>query len=71
MKLHEAIIKTLNEKGNRLTSREIADYINQNKLYIREDNEAVPTSQINARIKNYSRFFIKEKSGHLNLYSLV
>lgn len=57
MKLHEAIEEVLRIKGP-LTSKEIADEVNRLKLYQRKcDDRPVPSSQISARVKNYSHLF--------------
>ena len=57
MTLHEAIVQVLKENGRPMTSREIADMVNDGKLYVRKDGQPVPTSQINARVNNYFRIF--------------
>lgn len=59
MKLHEAIEQVLKENGSGLKAREIADRINDRKLYMRGDETPVPTSQIHARVMNYPRLFQK------------
>ena len=66
MYLHEAIEQVLKENGHPMTSREIADVINAKKLYTRSDGQDLPTSQISARIKNYSNLFDK-KDGKIML----
>lgn len=59
MTLHEAIEEVLKENGSGLKAREIADRINDRKLYQRGDKAPLPTSQIHARVKNYPRLFQK------------
>ena len=50
MKLHEAIVKTLQTHGRAMTAKEIAQYINAHGLYTRRDGAPVPANQIQARI---------------------
>lgn len=57
MKLHEAIEEALIIEKRPLTYAEIADTINRYGLYFRKDGNAVPSSQISARIKNYGSHF--------------
>ena len=59
MTLHEAIETVLKSKGG-CTSRQIADEINRLKLYSRNDNQPVPTSQISARVNKYPHLFSRE-----------
>lgn len=56
--LHEAIKIVINEYGP-MTTREIADKINLQGLYIREDHNLVPPNQISARINKYSNIFYR------------
>ncbi|MBN1184000.1 MAG: N-6 DNA methylase [Bacteroidales bacterium] len=69
MTLHEAIEKVLKEAGKPLSAREIADKINEKKLYFRGDREPVPSSQIHARVKNYPAWFMKTGNGLISLSS--
>jgi hypothetical protein len=62
MTLHEAIAKLLKEKGQSLTTRQIADALNSNKWYTKGDGSAIATSQIGARIRKYPQIFSKEGS---------
>lgn len=57
MTLHEAIELVLIKNGGSLSSREIAEKINQRKLYARADGSQVPASQISARVRNYPKLF--------------
>ena len=57
MTLHAAIAQILTEYKKPMTSREIADLINEGRLYQRQDGLPVATSQINARVNNYFRMF--------------
>ena len=61
MTLHEAIELVLKAKDG-LTTRQLADEINQKKLYQRKDLKPIPTNQIGARVKNYPLWF--EKKGN-------
>ena len=62
MTLHEAIAKLLKEKGQSLTTRQIADALNSNKWYTKGNGSAIATSQIGARIRKYPQMFSKEGS---------
>lgn len=57
--LHAAIQRVLTDAGCALTSREIADAVNERRLYARGDAQPVPASQISARIRNYPVLFTK------------
>lgn len=58
--LHEAMALVLREHGNGpLSAREIADEINQRRLYAKRDGSDVEVSQIHARAKNYANQFAK------------
>lgn len=58
--LHEAMALVLREHGNGpLSAREIADEINQRRLYTKRDGSGVEVSQIHARAKNYAHQFAK------------
>lgn len=62
MTLHDAMIKVLKESTKEcMTSREIADKINSQKLYERQDKGIIPTSQIIARANQYPEYFNKTK----------
>lgn len=60
MTLHEAIEMILQENGRSMTSRQIADIINDRGLYIRKDGLPVSASQITTRVGNYDKLFAKE-----------
>jgi len=70
MTLHEAIVKILQEAGNPLSASEIANRINEAKLYTRKDGNPVPVNQIHARVKNYPAIFFQEK-GLISLHQLT
>lgn len=59
MTLHEAMILVLRQQGRPLTTRELADAINHEKLYTRKDNSPLPPGQIALRAKNYPQYFDK------------
>lgn len=60
MTLHEAIEVVLKQSGRPMTAAEIAQLINQKRLYSREDGKLLPSSQVSARVKNYPRWFAKQ-----------
>ncbi|PKO12836.1 MAG: hypothetical protein CVU39_22120 [Chloroflexi bacterium HGW-Chloroflexi-10] len=62
MTLHEAIVQVLQEARRPMTTREIADAVNQRKLYHRKDGKPVPAKQIGARVNNHPELFIKDNS---------
>ncbi len=70
MTLHEAIVKILQEAGNPLSASDIANRINEAKLYTRKDGNPVPVNQIHARVKNYPAIFYQEK-GLISLHQLT
>lgn len=61
MTLHEAIIKVLQEARTPLRAVEIAQRVNDQKLYLRKDGNPVPVNQIYARVKNYPSLFYQDK----------
>lgn len=60
MTLHEAIEKVLEQKGVGLSASDLADEINKNKLYFREDELPLKGGQVSARVNNYPLWFRKE-----------
>ncbi len=71
MKLHEAIIKVLSESEKEtMTPQEIADEINKRKLYERGDKGTIPSSQISARVNQYSHLFNKRMISRHSFISL-
>lgn len=60
MTLHEAIEMILQEKGKSMTSRALADIINERNLYKRKDGLPVSASQVITRVGNYDKIFVKE-----------
>jgi type I restriction-modification system DNA methylase subunit/signal transduction histidine kinase len=57
MKLHEAITKVLNDAGQPLSARDIADVVNSKGLYQKGDGSPVLASQIIGRTKKYLSLF--------------
>lgn len=53
MTLHEAIVRVLLDANTPLSSGEIADAINNQKLYKRRDGQKLASSQIMARVNQY------------------
>lgn len=62
MKLHEAIEKLLIETRRPMTTTEIAEKLNQNKWYTRQDNGPITALQIHGRTRNYPHLFLRDKS---------
>jgi hypothetical protein len=59
--LHEAMERVLDEQRNRwMTVHEIADAINEQKLYEKRDRSPVEPSQIHARANKYPSHFEKD-----------
>lgn len=63
MKLHEAIVKLLQEKGRAMTTAEIADALNRNGWYTKRDGSSISAFQIHGRTRNYGHLF--ERNGSL------
>jgi hypothetical protein len=59
MKLHEAIIKVLKNEDRGMTYAEIAEIINGNRWYVKEDSSIIKASQIKLRVekKTYKKLF--------------
>jgi hypothetical protein len=58
--LHEALERVLSENGNRwMTMSELADAVNQRRLYTMRDGSPVEPGQVAARTHNYSQRFEK------------
>lgn len=60
MTLHEAIEMILQEVGKPMTSRALADIVNERNLYRRKDGLPVSASQVITRVGNYDKIFVKE-----------
>lgn len=57
MTLHNAIKKILQNKGQRMTTKEIADELNKNGLYKKRDQTEITDFQVHGRTKNYPSIF--------------
>ncbi len=62
MTLHDAIVQVLREKNREMTRQEIADEINERKLYSKKDGTPVTAFQIHGRTKNYPALFTRNGS---------
>ncbi len=62
MKLHDAIVKVLQENGGPMTTTAIAARLNQTKWYVKKDASAISSYQIAGRTKNYPQLFHREGS---------
>lgn len=62
MTLHEAIVTVLTNKNQRMTTKEIANELNQLGLYSKKDGSLITDYQIHGRTKNYSHLFTREKT---------
>lgn len=60
MTLHEAMIEVLKEKKSPMTTKEIAEKLNQNKLYEKKDKSLIKAFQIKRRAYNYQHLFVME-----------
>ncbi|MBU2929104.1 tetratricopeptide repeat protein [Winogradskyella psychrotolerans] len=67
MTLHEAIEQVLQNAEKPLQSRDIADVINNLKLYKRKDGLPVSPSQVTTRANNYTKLFTRE-AGKIKLF---
>ncbi|HMH33650.1 MAG TPA: HTH domain-containing protein [Puia sp.] len=59
MKLHEAIVRVLEQKGHSMTTQEIAEELNKNKWYQKKDHSKITAFQIHGRTKNYPHLFYR------------
>ena len=62
MTLHEAIVQVLCENMHEMTTQEIADEINQRRLYTKKDSTEVTAFQIHGRTRNYPQLFTRRGS---------
>lgn len=60
MTLHEAIEKLLRQTGRPLTIRQIADALNKNGWYKKEDGSVIQAFQIHGRTKKYANIFDRD-----------
>ena len=63
MTLHEAIVKVLQENMWPMKALEIANILNERKLYIKKDGSDIKTNQIHARVNKHPRLFTKNEVG--------
>ena len=59
MKIEEAILYVLAERGGGLRTEQIADIINRRKLHIRKDGQPVTSAQVYAVVMRYPVIFTK------------
>lgn len=57
MTLHEAIQTVLNNYNRPMHAKDIANEVNKNEYYYRNDGEPLSSNQIYARVKNYPSLF--------------
>lgn len=62
MTLHEEIIQILIEKASPLSTKRIAELVNNRGNYQKRDGSEVIPYQIHGRTKQYSHLFIRDKS---------
>ena len=62
MTLHEAIEKLLLQKGQSMTTQQIADELNLNNWYQKKDGSKIIAYQIHGRTKNYANIFNRNGS---------
>jgi hypothetical protein len=62
MTLHEAIVKLLKEKGQPMTTDQIARELNHLGWYKKKDKSPITGFQIHGRTKNYPQFFDRDGS---------
>jgi len=65
MKLHEAIEQLIKQKGS-MSANNVALELNRNKWYSKKDGSLIKSSQISARVKNYTLLF-KKRDGIIYL----
>ena len=59
MKIEEAILYVLAERGGGLRTEQIADIINRRKLHIRKDGQPVTSAQVYAVVMHHPDIFTK------------
>lgn len=59
MKIEEAILFVLAERGGGLRTEQIADAINRRRLHVRKDGQPVTSAQVYAVIMRYPDTFVK------------
>ena len=61
MKIEEAILYVLAERGGGLRTEQIADIINRRKLHIRKDGQPVTSAQVYAVMMHHPDTFVKDE----------
>ena len=61
MKIEEAILYVLAERGGGLRTEQIADIFNRRKLHIRKDGQPVTTAQVYAVVMHHPDTFVKDE----------
>lgn len=59
MKIEEAILYVLAERGGGLKTEQIAEVINRRRLLIRKDGQLVTSAQVYAVVMRYPDTFVK------------
>ena len=59
MKIEEAILYVLAERGGRLRTDQIAEIISNRRLHIRKDGKPVTSAQVYAVVMRYPDTFVK------------
>ncbi len=60
MKIEEAIIYAIASRNGGMTTEQIAEAINRNRLHIRKDGQPVTGKQVYAVICHYPSLFVKD-----------
>ena len=61
MKIEEAILYVLAERGGGLRTEQIADIINRRKLQVRKDGQPVTSAQVYAVVMHHPDTFVKDE----------
>lgn len=61
MKIEEAILYVLAERGGGLRTEQIADIINRRQLHIRKDGQPVTSAQVYAVVMHHPDTFVKDE----------
>lgn len=59
MKIEEAILYVLAERGGGLRTEQIAEIVNSRRLHIRKDRKPVTSAQVYAVVMRYPDTFVK------------
>lgn len=59
MKIEEAVLYVLAERGGGLKTEQIAEVINRRRLHIRNDGQSVTSAQVYAVVMRYPDTFVK------------